>query len=392
MPEPIVSGITWEMPRDCWPTPQQELLLCASTFEGSDAIKAWRKWRSLQDIDAMDYGSFRLLPLLYKNLVKLEVDDVEMKRLKGVYRLAWVKNQILVDQGTKLLSSFHEAGIRTMVLKGAALLLRYYKDMGTRPMADFDMMIPPDKVKQATSYLTEEGWTPSTLVNSDIGVYHGCNFTNKKDLQIDLHWHLLEESCFPGGDDSFWDGSVPLNIKNFSTLMLNPADQLLHICGHGIRWNPVPPIRWVADADAIIKTSGNDLDWERLVRHAETYTLVSCLATGLTYIKGLLNSEIPESVLRALSALPVSRIDRVTFKARTRNLHLVSPLPACWNHYKRHARMTGDIGTLRRLLRFPGYLQARWGLNSTWHVPCYFISKGFVRMAKIMKSRLGIQV
>lgn len=387
----IASNIVWEIPRDCWPTPQQELLLKASLLGGEEAVKAWREWRRVQDIEAVDYGSFRLLPLAYKNLIRLGIDDAELKRLKGIYRQSWVRNQLLFNEGVKLLKGFEQAGIKTVVLKGAALSLKYYQDAGTRPMADFDFMVPPDKARQATAYLIDEGWEPRTRLSSDIQLYHGCNFAHKNGLEVDLHWHLLDESCFSGGDDPFWKEAAPLEIQNISTLTLDPADHLLHACVHGLRWNATPPIRWIADAYIIIETSGNNLDWDRILQHAKDYGLVSCLAAGLSYIRTLLNCEIPEFVIRGLKDMPVTRMDRVTFKARTRNLNVVSPIPAVWNHYTRHTRMTSEMGTLRRLLRFPGYLQVLWGLESIWHVPYYFITKGFVRIVRITKSKLGMQ-
>ena len=58
----------------CWPTTDQELLLRACLRTGTDAVDAWRRWRSRIDLDDVDDASFRLLPLLYRTLATLRED------------------------------------------------------------------------------------------------------------------------------------------------------------------------------------------------------------------------------------------------------------------------------------------------------------------------------
>ncbi len=58
-----------------YPTRQQELLLRAALLDGDSARESWKEWRSAIDIDLIDLGSQRLLPLLYRNLNRLEIED-----------------------------------------------------------------------------------------------------------------------------------------------------------------------------------------------------------------------------------------------------------------------------------------------------------------------------
>jgi len=110
----------------CWPTWRQELLLRAALLRGKEAIAAWREWKSSVDVDRLDQGSRRLLPLLYRNLRAHGVEDPLMNSFKGIYRLTWYKNQMAFHKMTSLLRSFHHAGIETMLLKGAALVMLHY--------------------------------------------------------------------------------------------------------------------------------------------------------------------------------------------------------------------------------------------------------------------------
>ncbi len=77
------AGLTWP----------QYLLLTASLRENDAALNAWHEWRSIVDLQTVDRGSTRLLPLLWHNLVAMGVDDPLMPRLRGIYRHTWFSNQ-----------------------------------------------------------------------------------------------------------------------------------------------------------------------------------------------------------------------------------------------------------------------------------------------------------
>ena len=128
-----------------WPTKQQELLLRAALLENKDAIKAWHEWQSISDIDNLDSGSFRLLPLVYRNLSKFGLNGAVKNKLKGMYRLTWYSNHMLFSKIAVLLASFRDAGLPTIILKGAALTISCYKDYGARPMADFDFLVKTEQ-------------------------------------------------------------------------------------------------------------------------------------------------------------------------------------------------------------------------------------------------------
>jgi hypothetical protein len=141
-------------------TPNQELLLKAALFSGNDALEAWRKWRDAADWEGhLEHGSFRLLPLLYNNLHKHGVNDSAMGKLKGIYRQAWSKNQILFHEIAKIVEYLQNAGIKTMLLKGASLSLLYYKNNGARPITDMGILVPLKKARMSMDVLKEGGWT-----------------------------------------------------------------------------------------------------------------------------------------------------------------------------------------------------------------------------------------
>ena len=78
------------------PSAAQRLLLEAALGDGEAAVAAAREWSLLVDLDRIDFGSFRLLPLLVRNLERLDIELPSSDRLRGIYRRCWYRNQVLL--------------------------------------------------------------------------------------------------------------------------------------------------------------------------------------------------------------------------------------------------------------------------------------------------------
>lgn len=365
------------------PTHQQELLLRAALLKGSGAIEAWKEWRSGVDVEELDHGSYRLLPLLYRNLRVLGVKDLSMAKYKGVYRQTWYKNQVLFHAIAFLLRSFHTAGIRTMVLKGAALTMRHYRDYGLRPMNDFDILIHPDQVLSSVNLLQGLGWTPIDFTPTEeyISASYSHGFKDKHGQECDLHWHLLSQCREVDSDRDFWEGAVETKFHDVPTHVLNANDQLLHICIHGARWNYTPPFRWVADAAIILDTSLSEIDWNRLIAQARKRRLVLPLRETLQYLRTIVDAPIPLEILESIHGLPVPRIEKLEYKVN------ISP-PTRWTAmldlWCQHSRLVGDRMLLSKLVSFPKFLRYIWG-RGLWKIPLY----GFSKMLNWRKNPLA---
>ena len=132
-----------------WPTREQELLLRAGLGYGQPATEAWTQWRATVPYEHLDQASYRLLPLVYRRLRDEGLNDPLLPFMRGVHRRTWHDNHLLFHHAQTLLRAFHAAGIPTLVLKGPALTLLYYKDYGLRPMGDFDILVPTAQAEAA---------------------------------------------------------------------------------------------------------------------------------------------------------------------------------------------------------------------------------------------------
>jgi hypothetical protein len=375
----------------CWPTKQQELLLRAALLKGNETIDAWHEWKSNVDVHSLDQASRQLLPLLYRNLSIHGVEDPLMDMFKGIYRLTWYKNQMLLHDMADVLSAFHNAEIKTMILKGAALTLIHYKDYGLRYMEDFDVLVETEQASAAIELLKRLGWRPISrpmkAFNKEyFSVRHSHGFEDDVRRQFDLHWHVFFESCYANSDKDFWTVAVSTEFHNFSTYALNPTDQLLHVFAHGINWAPVPLLRWIADAIMIINTSQSGIDWNRFIAQAQKHRLILPIKDALKYLHEVFNVSIPSAVFKKLQDMHVSRIECMEYRVNTSPPGLMGGIPNTWFRYLRFSQTASTPLSHLNFIGFIRFLQHTWGMDHLWQVPLHIISSGISRAWKMVAA------
>lgn len=348
------------------PTPEQLLVLHAALDPAPAAAAAWRRWRESVEFDDVDHGSTRLLPLVYRNLGAEAFDAEVAGRLKGLYRRSWSHNQLIFKRAAAAIAALEQAGIETLVVKGASLALLSYGDVGVRPMDDVDVLVPVERAIDAIDVLSAIGWKPD---HDDppawTRVHHSLGFAGPSGGEVDLHWFSLWQ---PASDAELWRASLPLELAGVSTRAPCPADQLLLACVHGTPWSPLPPFRWIADAVTVVRSAGEQLDWERLVAEAERRQLTVATAAALDYLAGEFGMDVPPPVLGGLRAAPATQHERAAFRAACRPDSPMRTLRMAWDRYRRLRDL--DTGAPPPG-NFVGFARRFWGLESIWQLPLH---------------------
>jgi hypothetical protein len=378
------------------PTPDQELLLQACFLDAPDAIAAWTQWSGHVDPGQLDDDSSRLLPMLYHALHKHGVSDPWMGRLKNVYRQTWVDNTLRFHLAATVLRALHEAGIQTMLLKGPALALRYYGDLGLRPMEDVDILVPTHQGPAALDILKGLGWTPAFecvgfTEGEALEVGHAYPFRKPRGQAVDLHWHVFYQRVTSNADSEFWAAACPVTLSGVSTQTLCPADHLLHVCVHAMErawWGGErrPNLRWVADAMIILRNAAQELDWDRLLTQAQRLQFVLPMREALDYLHERVGAQIPATALARIRTLPVPLAERVAERARTRPSRQWGPWVALGVRYLEYcSTLPADAGLLRRLAGLPAFFRRQWGSAPGWTLLFAAIFRGVRRIRWVME-------
>ena len=365
-----------------WPDGKQAHLLRAAVGPSDRARAAFEAWRAATDIDApVDGGTYRLLPLLYARLTKLGIDDPLNGRLKGVYRRAFYENNRLFGGVAPAIAALEQAGIKTMLLKGAPIALECYASHAMRPMADLDLVVRSSNAEPARRILASLGWMPTSKhPPHELPDLHAQDLRNGDGVEIDLHWHCLRETPSEDVDDWFWSTARPLTLGEVQTLQPAWTPMLLQTILHGVRSNFEPPIRWISDAVALLGAAGEKIDWRQLVSFATKHRVSHRLSLGLRYLSEEFAQPVPAWVLKALEDRGVSFIERVE------NIVYLGPALRAYSprlfplvDYWRYRRV-------RRAARFwrelPAYLTRRWQLGHPLMIPAAAASAVFRRMQR----------
>ena len=367
-----------------WPEPQHELLLRAALLDRAPSVDALRQLERQVDLDHLDSGANRLLPLLYRALRRHGLDHPWLGRLKGVYRYTWTQNQLLFYAATRILGALREAGIPTLALKGMALTFGYYRDAGLRPMEDIDVLVPRAQAEAACAVVRDLGWRADTplfdrRLRQALAFRHAQTFVNGRGQACDLHWSLFNTLRQPGADDVLWADAIPLQVGDESALTLNPTDSLMHICAHGAYWNPTPPVRWVADALTVLQAAPV-IDWDRLLRQARLRRLTLPLADTLPYLRDRMDAAIPEWVIVGLRQTETTQAERREYAAR-----LVNPIEwgvglTFWLHYRQWRRSPRDPALPAGLRGYLAFIELEWNAERLGDLPRIAADKAAYRL------------
>ncbi|WP_297525839.1 nucleotidyltransferase family protein [Sulfurovum sp.] len=369
------------------PSPDDTLLLKAILLPQKEAIEAWETWLRIVNVDTLEAGTQRLFPLLYVKLKEYNIDHPLMNKFKGIYRQTWYKNQMIFHNATPILKQFHEAEIDCLLLKGVALTILYYKDMGIRHMSDLDILVSPNNVRRAIQILQDLGYQPKEefifpFKESYLYLQHSIDFVHKDNKQeVDLHWHIFFKNCGLHDDDSLWQNKQPVQLNGFPLYTLDATDHLMHVCIHGLRFNELSPIRWIVDAKIIIDQ--NEIAWERLIEEIKKRKVVLLFSYAMQYLSSEFNVNIPKNVLERISTIHIEKIeyDEENIDNQKANKGIPSTKEV-FRWYKTNfirysqARATSPYFYLRPSSYFD-YLMYCWKLSSVTELPILFLKKGW---------------
>jgi putative nucleotidyltransferase-like protein len=362
---------------DFWPSSRQELLLRAALLDGRDAVGAWEQLRPELDIDTLEEGGFALLPLVYRRLREAEVEDPELPRLRGIYRHTWSRNQLALDELTGLVRHLANAGVAAAPIRGVSTLVRYYSELGLRPIPEFELFVPEEDASAAVRAVGRLGWAPADPDRE--AVAEGWPALRLRGPQggrtFVLHWRLLPEfegTAGPGASAELWERMEPLMLGDEEMRALAPEDELLHTCLTGARSTPFTNLQWIADATLTVRATPQ-LDWERVLAGASRRRAELRLRDALTYLRRAVDPPVPPEVMTSLAAVRPTTRDRLAHRVAASGGKVAGEFPRALSQY---IRATAGSGSLRTVVGVPAFLRETWKLDHTWEVPLHAVRKG----------------
>lgn len=341
-------------PADRFSEAETLLLRAAGLDDPESALSAWRRFRALVPEGEEDKSERRLLPLVCRNLRRAGHSD---PGLNNAYANAVGANARILGQTAPALRALAESGIPTLVLKGTALLVAHYKDLGARPMSDVDVLVPAARITEAIDRLESIGWRGEADRSWLRREAHADTIASPEGLSLDLHRYATYEARYAEANEGFFAAASPALVSGVGTLAMSAADQLLHTVVHGLRWSIARSPIWVADAQTLLRNGG--VNAQAAVERAHALSLGEALRRGLQQVRTTLGES--DTLLELLARLgtrgPLS--ERVEHWFRVREPRgPAGALPNLWFAYRR-----GTPGSGARLSGFGGFLRSAWRME-----------------------------
>ena len=163
--------------------------LSAALCEPKFASLAWGNLCKQIPFMELSYRSIRLFPAIYRNLVNSRPEEIG--RLRGAYRLNWVKNQTAWFSYAPLLEDLKRHNVNYVIAKGFAVAI-IVGDLGIRQMGDLDIYIFKRDARRICKLLSHHGFAPKfskSCIHGSISraLLDSGSYVNSNGHEIDLH-------------------------------------------------------------------------------------------------------------------------------------------------------------------------------------------------------------
>ncbi|MFH1201775.1 MAG: nucleotidyltransferase family protein [Candidatus Omnitrophota bacterium] len=249
--------------------------------------------------------------VIFYNLKKanllLSVPDLIRKDLENNYYCVLTQNTLALRELAKILKALDKLGIRSIILKGTALINSVYGDNpGLRPMIDIDILILPGQLDITEKCLEGLGYKISTRdFGSIIYSRNGDDsLTLSAKLLIEIHWQVLHNKfnrVLNIDEIMFYRRAVNFKIEGLDCLGLSVEDNILYLSLHLTMIHFFENIIWLYDIKRILEVYKESISWDKLLKTANESGTKNMIYYCLSYCKDILGAPIEGEIIQKFS-------------------------------------------------------------------------------------------
>jgi len=250
----------------------------------------------------------RLTQLLYHNFLRYGIAEYMHPQIRQTFEKTYhsvgFHNALYYEELRNLLRLFEQAGMKTIVLKGAAITDAVFKNVALRQMADIDLLIHEQDIERSTTLLTKAGYVPDehrcTKKWYRVHHHHLAPFIHPdRGFIVEMHHHIIPPDN-PFGMDirPLWERAQATKVGESRTLVLCSEDLIIHLCIHlSYCGGFIYGLRNVIDIVQVLRYHGSQLDWDRIRKEASDHHYIGFIYYPLYLAKKLFDANIQKDVL-----------------------------------------------------------------------------------------------
>lgn len=260
--------------------------------EASSLLKGGLNWDLLINLS----NSNGTTPLIYRNLMRLNLDDEIMNMFKNAYNVC-LRNNIINSEGMhRAVALLGEAGIPAISLKGAKASEEIFGDLGLYPSSDIDLLVRPADFERARDVLVRNGWErcEGIIERAYRESHYHVPYSGNLGL-LELHWNLAFK-YFRIPPDFWWEGAVDVEQSGLRYKILSPERYILYaifrLYAHGFR-----PLKFLVFLSEIVRYYNERVDWQMLLHYASRFGMLNLVIFSLRLSHDLLGCQMVETIL-----------------------------------------------------------------------------------------------
>jgi hypothetical protein len=334
-------------------SPAHRWLLQAIFLSGPAAISAWEQWHTHADFEALDWGSYQLLPLLYQNLIQLGVEHPWMPRMKGVQRLFWCKNQASLAAFQAVAAALTQMEIAPILVTPVGIR-NHPRFQPSGQFQPLNLQLTPAQAPAAIATLKPLGWT-TEVVNPQASLNYAGVLYLRHATHPPLHLHSAFSRWWhaPALMHACQQRAVPWTLGTVQGRVWSPTDQALHqvlqIAGAGLTGDQTTGLP--ALAELILLFTQADFQPQQLWATASQHRLLVPLSQVLQALQTL-QLPAPQNNDNGC-ARPISPLDRWEYSIlQNRQSHLLARGVRRYAQFHRQMAGMGQTPSVGTFLEF----------------------------------------
>lgn len=226
-------------------------------------------------------------------------------RLTGIDALSGESTRALLWELNRIRRAFSGYDLPVIALKGAAYAASRLPLAVGRPSADVDILVPHDRLEDATAALLEQGWEFLPLDAYDERYYREWMhelppmYHQEREMALDVHHTILPRTGRVQPDaNRLLVRAIP--SAEADVLTLCPSHVALHAAAHLFQDGEVAgSLRDVVDIDALLRHfAATDGFWDDFAAEAEALGLERSAYYAVTASIRLFQTPVPDDVRR----------------------------------------------------------------------------------------------
>ncbi|HQP03667.1 MAG TPA: nucleotidyltransferase family protein [Bacteroidales bacterium] len=265
-------------------------------------ISDWNEFENktrIHGVQALIYNSLK------KNHLSGLIPQPVYENLRASYYRNAYRNTLIGEEINRIKEIVSD---QIVLLKGAALINSFYKNIALRELCDLDILIEKGKAWMIWNEMRNNGYRLIDDTQVFKSSLHEKLYSNYYDshllalcsvnIAVEVHWNIMRSPEHYTITSKAFENTVCID-EDRDLHVLSDEFQLIHLCCHFAKHMNSPqeifvPLKWLCDINEFLETKSETLNWQLIEEICNEIDVFNEMRDSLSYVHVLMGVPIPE--------------------------------------------------------------------------------------------------